>query len=91
MNIDSYDWDELYEKAEKFIKQYIPEAEVRRGTKSFMRNKPRVDVIFPAKGNAYIISKLESMSCVRKLRGRNVFGTRIVHMEIIFDETGKLN
>lgn len=35
-NIEDYNWDDLYEKAENFIRGYIPDANVNKGVELFI-------------------------------------------------------
>lgn len=90
MNIESYDWDNLYNKAEEFIHQYIPEAVVCKGIKTFSSGKPKVDVSFPEKGHKADIEILCKTGCFRSLRGANIGGSRISKGEIIFNSDGTL-
>ena len=69
MTIDSYDWDKLYAKANEFVSKYIPVATVNTNRKSFVNNRPRVDISFRAKGNAKYIKLIDEMQCIRKLKG----------------------
>lgn len=34
-NIEDYNWNDLYEKVENFIRGYIPDANVNKGVKAF--------------------------------------------------------
>lgn len=88
--IDSYDWDELYAKANEFVSKYIPVATVSTGRKSFVNNRPRVDISFAAKGNTKYIKLINEMQCIRKLKGTNSKTGRIVNAEIIFATDGSL-
>lgn len=89
-NIDDYDWNTLYEKAENFIREYIPDANVNKGVKAFHDGKPRVEITFKQKGNQTAIKTLDKEPCFRFLSGYNVKGTRICRAEIIFDEDGNI-
>lgn len=91
MNIDSYNWNELYEKANEFVAKNIPPAKVNTGCASFYLNRPRVQISFIAKGNKEYIKMLDEMRCLRKLRGTNSKDGRIVNAEIIFNSDGTLN
>lgn len=91
MSIYDYDWDDLYNKAQTFIQEYIPEAIVNKGCQTFMRGKPRVEVIFPQRGNKRMITLLTDSRKFRLLRGYNAGGSRMVKAEIIFNPDGSLN
>ena len=41
-NIDSFDWDDLYKKANDFILENIPVANVNTGSKTLIDGRPRV-------------------------------------------------
>ena len=88
--IDSYNWDELYAKANEFISKYIPVATVNTNRKSFYNNRPRVNISFAAKGNAKYIKLIDEMQCVRKLKGANSKTGKIINAEIIFATDGSL-
>lgn len=90
MTIDSYDWDELYAKANEFVSQYIPVATVNTKRKSFINNRPSVYISFAAKGNAKYIKLTDEMQCIRKLKGANSKTGRIINAEIIFATDGSL-
>lgn len=91
MNIDSYDWNDLYKKAEEFIHIYVPDAVVNNGTQTFFGGRPRVEIIFPEKGHKANIEILNRERCFRRLKGSNIRGSRIVIGEIVFNEDGTLN
>lgn len=88
--IDSYNWDELYAKANEFVSKYIPVATVNTGRKSVANNRPSVNISFAAKGNAKYIKLIDEMQCVRKLKGANSKTGKIVNAEIIFATDGSL-
>ena len=90
MTIDSYDWDELYAKANEFVSQYIPVATVNTNRKSFFNNRPRVNISLTAKGNTKYIKLIDEMQCIRKLKGANSKTGRIINAEIIFTADGSL-
>lgn len=87
--IDDYDWNCLYEKAEEYIKEFIPEAHVNHGTMTLHGANPIVDVSFPEKGNKKVIKYLLEQKCIQYRRGTNTKGTRIRNLGIIFSEDGK--
>mgnify|MGYP000851949708 FL=1 len=89
-NIEDYNWNDLYEKVENFIRGYIPDANVNKGVKAFYGGKPRVEITFKQKGNQTAIKTLDKEPCFRSLSGYNVKGTRICRAEIIFDEDGNI-
>ena len=89
MNIESFNWNDLYKKAEEFIHKYIPEAVVNTNVKG-LRGGPIVEVSFPTKWNKKHLEDLNKEKCFRKLHGCNVGGSRIVRGEIIFNEDGTL-
>jgi hypothetical protein len=90
MTINSYDWDELYARANEFVSKYIPVATVNTNRKSFVNNRPRVDLSFIAKGNAKYIKLIDEMQCIKKLKGTNSKAGRIINAEIIFATDGSL-
>lgn len=90
MTIESYDWDKLYAKANEFVSKYIPVATVNTNRKSFVNNRPRVDISFRAKGNAKYIKLIDEMQCIRKLKGANSKNGRIINAEVIFATDGSL-
>ena len=89
--IDSYNWEDLYNKANEFINTYIPVATVNTGCKSFIGGVPRVQISFIAKGNRQYIKLLDEMKCMRKLKGMNGKDGRIIQAEIIFNVDGSIN
>lgn len=89
MTIDSYNWDELYAKANEFVSKYIPVATVNTSRKSFV-NSPSVNISFAAKGNTKYIKLIDEMQCIRKLKGANSKNGRIINAEIIFATDGSL-
>ncbi len=91
MNINSYNWNELYKQANEFVKKNIPPAMVNTGCMSFLSGCPRVEISFSAKGNKKYIKLLDEMSCLRKLKGINSEYGRIIKAEIIFNSDGTLN
>ncbi len=91
MNINSYNWNELYKQANEFIEKNIPPAKVNTGCICFLSGHPRVEIFFIAKGNKKYIKLLDEMPCLRKLRGANTKYGRIVKAEIIFNSDGTLN
>lgn len=90
-NIDSFDWDDLYKKANDFILENIPVANVNTGSKTLIDGRPRVEISFLGKGNSKYIKMLDEMKCLRKLRGTNGKKGRIINAEIIFNADGSLN
>lgn len=88
--IDSYNWDELYAKANEFISKYIPVATVNTNRKSFYNNRPRVNISLTAKGNTKYIKLIDEMQCIKKLKGANSKTGRIINAEIIFTADGSL-
>ena len=91
MDIDNYDWEDLYQKAEEYIHKYIPEVTVNKGCRKYLREGPRVEVYFPYKGNKSAMAALRSDSRFRKLCGYNANGNRMVKGEVIFSADGRLN
>lgn len=91
MGIDSYNWEDLYQKAEVYIQEYIPEATVDKGCKSYRAGKPRVEVSFPYKGNKSAMVALRNDPRYRKMHGYNMNGNRMVRGEVVFSTDGKLN
>lgn len=91
MDIDSYDWNDLYKKANEFVAKNIPPARVNTGRASFLSGRPRVEISFIAKGNPKYIKLLDEMPCLRKLKGINSEYGRIIRAEIIFNSDGTLN
>lgn len=91
MNIDSYDWNELYKRAEEFCNKHIPNARVNTGVKSFVFGSPRVEISFLMKGNADYLKILDNMPCLRKLKGMNTKNGRVMRGEIIFNSDGYIN
>ena len=90
MNIESYDWDDLYKQAEEFIHMYIRQAFVNSGFKSFCNGHPLVEVSFSEKGNKAALKKLSEEKCFERFRGCNVNGSRICRGRIIFNADGSL-
>lgn len=74
----------------EFVSQYIPVATVNTNCKSFVNNRPRVDISFIAKGNAKYIKLIDEMQCIRKLKGANSKNGRIINTEVIFATDGSL-
>lgn len=87
--IDDFDWDLLYARAEEYIKEFIPEAHVNRGTMTIHGANPVVDVSFPEKRNKKAIEHLLEQECIQYRRGANIRGTRMRNLGIIFSEDGK--
>lgn len=56
MNINSYNWNELYKQANEFIEKNIPPAKVNTGCMCFLSGHPRVEIFFIAKGNKNILN-----------------------------------
>lgn len=90
MGIDSYNWEDLYQKAKEYICEYIPEATVNKLRKACYGGKPAVEVSFPYKGNRKAMVILRSDSRFRILRGYNADGKRMVRGEVLFSVDGKL-
>ena len=90
MTIDSYDWDELYAKANEFVSKYIPVATVNTNRKNFVNNCPRVNISLTAKGNTKYIKLIDEMQCIKKLKGANSKNGRIINAEVIFSTDGSL-
>lgn len=91
MDIDNYNWEELYQKAETYIHEYIPEAAVNKGCRAYLHKKPRVEVIFPYRGNKSAMVALENNSNFRRLRGYIANGNKMIRGEVIFSTDGKIN
>lgn len=90
MEIERYDWNDLYKKAEGFIHRYIPEAVVCTSTRRLRGEEPIVDVSFPEKRNRTHLEDLDKEKCFTRLRRSNVGGSRIVKGEILFNKDGSL-
>ena len=90
MNFESYDWNDLYKKAEKFMRKYIPEAVVNVNTRTIWGEHLVVEVRFPEKRNKTVLENLNKEKCFRRLRGSNVNGARIGRGQIIFNADGSL-
>ena len=91
MDIDSDDWNDLYEKANEFVAKNIPPATVNTGRMAFYGGRPRVDISFIEKGNKKYIKMLNEMKCLKKLPRTNGKNGRIINAEIIFNPDGSLN
>ena len=90
MGIESYNWDDLDKKAEVFMHKYIPEAVVCTGIRGFLGGCPIVYVDFLEKGNKAALDNLDKEKCFKRLRGRNVGGSRIGRGKITFNADGSL-
>lgn len=84
--INDFDWSFLYEKAEEYIKGFIPEAHVNHGTMTLHGANPIVDVSFPEKGNKKVIKYLLEQKCIQYRRGTNIKGTRVRNLELYFQK-----
>ena len=78
--INDYDWNYLYDKSENFIKEFVPEANINRGTMTIRGKIPIVDASFPVKGNKKNIDYLLQKDYILRKRGSNINGKRMFNI-----------
>ena len=87
MNIESYDWDFLYSKVEKYLlNNNINNAIICKNRKTVFGNKAIVRVNIPQKGNKQEIEQLKKSKYCFQCTGMNVDGKRIFQFGIRANE-----
>lgn len=89
MGIQSYDWDILYDRAQRYLRRYDPEIRINRGTQTFYRS-PQVDASFPMKGKKKLLETLKKDPQIVIRRGSNMNGVRYAQIAVRFRLDGTL-
>lgn len=88
--IEEYNWNILYQKAEKFIREIVPETQIRRDVKGINSGRPFVYASFPVKGHKEQIQTLKKNKNIRFQNFSNEHGKRIFYFGIMFSEKGEI-
>lgn len=87
--IDSYNWNILYNQAEKYLKKYSNQIHIDRGCSTFCCY-PEVDAYFPTKGNKKLIETLGKDHNLSIRRGYIASGIRYTKVVVKFQIDGTL-
>lgn len=81
MGMLDYDWDALYVKAEKYLKNYDEDIRVDTTTTRYDRG-PQVDAILPLKGKKEVLQRLKSDRRIIFRRGYTENGIRFARISV---------
>lgn len=81
MGMLDYDWDLLYVKAEKYLKNYDNDIRVDTTTARYCCG-PQVDAILPLKGKKEVLQRLKSDRRIIVLRGYTENGVHFVRIAV---------
>lgn len=88
-NINSYDWNELYDKAEEYLRKYSDQFHVNRGQAGFPHH-PEVCASIPVKGNQQVLKMVQQDEKLTVRRGYTANGQRFANVSVRFHIDGTL-